>query len=67
MTLKRNCAMHRGGGLLPVMTYLLMMKMTKITGRDQELLQARHSLMKTSTIIDENIRAHLVEAWAMMS
>ena len=59
--------MHRGGGLLPVMTYLLMMKMTKITGRDQELLQARHSLMKTSTIIDENIRAHLVEAWAMMS
>ena len=31
-----------------------MMKRTEITGRDQELLQVRPSLMKTSTIIDEN-------------
>ena len=33
--------MHNEGSLLPVLTYPLMMKMTTITGRDQELLQAR--------------------------
>ena len=58
--------MHRGGGLLLVLTYPLIMKRTAIIGRDQELLQMRPSLMKTSTIIDENIRAHLVKAWVMM-
>ena len=59
--------MHRGGGLLPVLTYPLMTTRTKITSRGQELLQVRHSLMKMSTIIGENIKAHLVEAWVMMS
>ena len=58
--------MHRGGGLLPVLTYPLMMKRMAIIGRDQELLQMRPSLMKTGTIIDENTRAHLVKAWVMM-
>ena len=58
--------MHSGGGLLPAPAYPLMMKRTAITGEDQELLQARPSLMKTSTIIDENTRAHLVRAWVMM-
>ena len=52
----------RRGGLLPVLTYPLIMKRTTITGRDQELLQVRPSLMKTSTIIDENTRVHLVKA-----
>ena len=46
--------MHKEGGLLPVLTYPLMMKRMAITGKDQELLQVRPSLMKTSTIIDEN-------------
>ena len=59
--------MHRGSGLLPVLTYPLVIKRTAITGRDQEPLQVRHSLMKTSTIVDENTMAHLVEAWVMMS
>ena len=59
--------MHRGGDLLPVLTYPLMMKRTEITGKDQELLQVRPSLMKMGTIINENIRAHLVEAWVMIS
>ena len=53
------------GGLLPVLTYPLMMKRTTITGRDQELLQVRLSLMKTSPIIDENAGARPVGAWAM--
>ena len=59
--------MRGGGGLLPVLTYPLMMKRTEITGRDQELLQVRPSLMKMSTIIDENIRAYLLDACVMMS
>ena len=59
--------MHRGGDLLLVLTYPLMMKGTEITGKDQELLQVRPSLMKMSTIINKNIRAHLVEAWVMIS
>ena len=63
---KKNCSMHCAGDLLPALAYPLMMKRTAITGRDQELLQARPSLMKTSTIIDENTRAHLVGAWVMM-
>ena len=54
--------MHNGGGLLPALAYPLMMKRTKIIGRDQELLQVRHSLMKTSTVIDKNTRAHPVKA-----
>ena len=58
--------MHRRGSLLPVLTCPLMMNRTTITDRDQELFQARLSLMKMSTIIDENIRAHLVGAWVMM-
>ena len=59
--------MHGGGGLLPVLTYSLMMKRIEIIGKDQELLQVRPSFMKMSTIIDENIRGHLLEAWEMMS
>ena len=59
--------MHGGGGLLPILTYSLMMKRIEITGKDQELLQVRPSFMKMSTIIDENIRGHLLEAWEMMS
>ena len=58
--------MHRGGNLLLVLTYPLMMKRMEITGRDQGLLQARPSLMKTSTVIDENTMAYLLEAWVMM-
>ena len=46
--------MHKEGGLLPVLTYPLMMKRMAITGKDQELLQVRPSLMKTSAIINEN-------------
>ena len=59
--------MHGGGGLLPILTYSLMMKRIEITGKDQELLQVRPSFMKMSTIIDKNIRGHLLEAWEMMS
>ena len=59
--------MRRGGSLLPVLTYPLMMMKTEITGKGQELLQVRPSPMKMSTIIDENIKAHLVEAWVTMS
>ena len=59
--------MQGRGGLLPVLTYPLMIKMIEITSRDQELLQVRPSFMKMSTIIDENIRGHLLEAWEMMS
>ena len=59
--------MHRGGGLLPVLTYPLMTKRMEITGKGQEFLQVRPSPMKMSIIIDENIKAHLVEAWVMMS
>ena len=59
--------MHGGGGLLPILTYSLMMKRIEITGKDQELLQVRPSFMKMSTIIDENAKAYLVEAWVMMS
>ena len=44
--------MHSGGGPLPAPTYPLMMKRTAITSGDQELPQAKPSLMKTSTIID---------------
>ena len=58
--------MHKRGGFLPVLTYPLMMKRTAITSKNQELLKARPSLMKTSNVIDENTRAHLVEAWVMM-
>ena len=65
--LKKNCAMHSGGDLLSVLIYPLTMKRTTITSRDQELLKVRHSLMKISTIIGENIKSHLVEAWVMMS
>ena len=59
--------MHGGGGLLPILTYSLMMKRIEITSKDQELLQVKPSFMKMSTIIDENIRGHLLEAWEMMS
>ena len=62
-TATKPCStVHRGDDLLPVLTYPLMMKRTAITGRDQELLQVRPSLMKMSIIIDENTKAHLVEA-----
>ena len=61
--------MHRGSGFLPVLTYPLVMKRKRmaITGRDQGLLQVRPSFMKMSIIVDENTKAHLVEAWVMMS
>ena len=58
--------MHGGGGLLPILTYSLMMKRIEITGKDQELLQVRPSFMKMSTIIDENTMAHLIKVWVMM-
>jgi len=57
--------MHSEGDLLLVLTYPLKMKRMTIIGRDQEFLQARLSLMKTSTIIDENVRACPVGAWVM--
>ena len=64
--LKKDYAMHSGGGPLPDPTYPLMMKRMTIIGRDQELSQVRPSLMKMSTIIDGNTRAHLVRAWVML-
>ena len=57
--------MHSEGGLLPVLTYPLKMKRTTIIDRDQEFLQVRLSLMKTSTLIDENAGARPVGAWVM--
>ena len=65
--MKRNCAVRRGGSLFLVLTYPLMMIRMEITGKGQELLQVRLFPMKMSTIINENIKAHPVRAWVMMS
>ena len=58
--------MHSEGGPLLAPTYPLMMKRTSVIGRDQELPQAKPSLMKMSTVMDGDARDHLVMAWVMM-
>ena len=50
--------MHNGGSLLPVLTYPLMMKRMAITGRDQELLQARPRTPPSETFSYEDEHHH---------
>jgi len=59
--------MHSKGGPLLVPIYSLMRRRTSVTSGDQELPQAKPSLMKKGSVIDGDIRAHLVRAWVMMS
>ena len=58
--------MHIEDGPLPALTYSLMRRRTSVTSGDQELPQAKPSLMKKSSVMNGDIRAHLVRVWVMM-
>ena len=43
-----------------------MRRRTSVTSENQELPQAKPSLMKKGSVIDGDIKAHLVRVWVMM-
>ena len=58
--------MYNEADLILALTCPPMMKAIMTIGKDQELLQARPSLMKKGTTRGANIKAHLLGAWGMM-
>jgi len=58
--------MHNEDDLILGLTCPPMMKVMMTIGKDQELLQARHSLVKKSTTRGVNIKEHLLGAWETM-
>ena len=56
---------HSGNELLPIVICPLMMKRMIIIDKGRELHQVRLSPTMKSTIINIDIRVHLVKAWEM--
>ena len=58
--------MRNRSGPLPVLMALLMMKMTLVIGKGQELRGVNLSLVMKSFTTGENIIAHLAKLWETM-
>ena len=58
--------MYNEDSLILALTCPPIMKAIITIGRDQELFQARPSLMKRGTTGSANVKAHLLGAWDTM-